>query len=187
MTLLRLIGRVPSYQNPALACDDLVWPIEVQRLDGRPSDRSYADNEQPVSAPAEMVAPALRARMIQAHRFASLQITGLGSDALALITLSARTPEILALSLPANGHRKQMLDAQRAPSQTLVGTTIATAMARIGKHLGHKLHRDIGTAHARGTGNSLSGGGAWPRPFSSTKAWAFRTISASDSASSTVS
>jgi hypothetical protein len=111
---------MPAYQYPALACDDLMRPIEIQRSHGGASNSSQADHQQPIFAPAKMIVPVLGTRMIEIDNLAALGVSSLNLGALPLITLTARAPQIRALSWPTGCNRQDVLDAQRAVSRSSV-------------------------------------------------------------------
>jgi hypothetical protein len=80
---------MPADYDPALACDNLMRSIEVNRDDRSASDCRQTDNEQSVFTPAEMVVPALDTRIIQVDNLAALRVARLNLRPLALITLAA--------------------------------------------------------------------------------------------------
>src|SRR6185295_19895683 len=92
---LVVAGWMPAHQYPALACDDLMRSIEVNRGDCGPSGCCQADNKQSIFTPAEVVVPALGTRIIQFDHLAALRVWCLHLRPLSLITLAARAPQIL--------------------------------------------------------------------------------------------
>lgn len=157
--VLLVIRRVPSYQNPALACDDLMGTIEVKRGDGGTSDCGYTDDQETIVTPAEMFRPALRAGIIKVDDLAALRIRDLKLCALPLIALATRAPKISSFGQTAGCNRQNVLNAQWAAGNSFVTAAVATAMTGVGKNLCRELNRNIRTAHVVGTGScSINGG-----------------------------
>jgi len=156
---LVVTGRVPAYQDPALACNDLMGAIEIKGADCGASDCGQADYEQPIVAPAKMIGPTLGAGMIQINDLATFRIRSQNLGALPFIALTARAPKVHTFSRPTSCHGQDVLDAQQAAREALVGATVTTAMTGVGKNLRGKLNRNVRTPHVAGTGSLVIGGG----------------------------
>jgi hypothetical protein len=141
---------MPAHHYPTLACDDLMRAIEVNRSDRGASDCRQTDNQQSICTPAEMIGPAMGTRIIQSDDLAALRVSRLHLRTLPLIALAARASQILGFAGSTSSDGHDVLDAQRAAREALIGTTIPTAMARIGKDLRGELNRIV-------VGNSSGG------------------------------
>ena len=83
---------MPTYQNLALACNDLVGPVEIQRLNRCPPTGAYSDNQQAIIALSEVVAPTFGTGIVETDDCAIFRITRLGLRTLSLVTIATGAP-----------------------------------------------------------------------------------------------
>src|SRR5262249_48038356 len=148
--------------------------VEPERYNRCTANRRQADDQRAIRRSDEMLCPELDTRVEQRHRFAWLRIDGIDAVTLEVVAAGAGEPEVLAHRRAAVCFWITLLVLQRHPDRRFWRVAVAAACARVSTNLAAQFDGNIGRGH--GCALSSLRVGRWPRHFSSTAAYALRSV-----------